>query len=394
MSPNNPLLRLRALAVLVVLACATSQRASVLDRIESRLQHLGGLPVPSPPRAGGTAAPSGSASSGSKQPGGLSAALRHAQQQLEVAASPERAAQAAPAAQAVPAGGQFRKPLVLGFVVDAKAKYMREALLLLRSIEQYGGSLNDPNRTTILACVLPGVTEHMRETYSQLGAVVRPIRNYKESHPSVGHKLFNKVRFFEQPETRDHELALYVDCDIVVMGDPSADLLAKKDSVQVAVRCGARHTTASARVSSPTPLSLPPPCPPLATAAAAAAAASGAVRAHPLGGHVHARHALAAGLPALRARALHHGQRAGVGQHWRDRGAGSAHGGFAARVEPGGRAAGAVVASRGGHLLPGDAGADYLHSGTALTISVKGRQRRVERRWLGEAGRLSTCRQD
>ena len=69
-------------------------------------------------------------------------------------------------------------------------------------------------------CVVGSLDDAYRHAFEKLGAMVRTVRRFSPKHPHS-----NKIRFFELSELGQYDFALCLDCDTVLVQDPSAYIL-------------------------------------------------------------------------------------------------------------------------------------------------------------------------
>lgn len=103
--------------------------------------------------------------------------------------------------------------ILLGCVADNNNKYLSQALRLVRSVRWFGGALKDVD---IIVCVIDGVESSYSRMIESLGAAVRIVSRFDPANP-----LFNKIQFFRLPDVERYDTLFYLDCDTVVVQDPS-----------------------------------------------------------------------------------------------------------------------------------------------------------------------------
>lgn len=106
--------------------------------------------------------------------------------------------------------------LVIGCVAENNPKYLAQALRLLQSVRWFGGKIADAK---FLVCVVDGIDPAYRNEFEQYSADVRIVERFSDKHPQS-----NKLRFLEQPDVSDYKSALLLDCDTIVVQDPSSCL--------------------------------------------------------------------------------------------------------------------------------------------------------------------------
>ena len=106
--------------------------------------------------------------------------------------------------------------LVIGCVTENTPKFLSQALRLLQSIRWFGGKIADAK---VIVCVVEGIDPAYRDEFQKYFAEVRIVERFSEKHPQS-----NKLRFLQQEDLKDYRSTLLLDCDTVVVQDPSADL--------------------------------------------------------------------------------------------------------------------------------------------------------------------------
>lgn len=119
--------------------------------------------------------------------------------------------------------GGGNKKIVVGCVADNTVKFLEQAARLLASWRWFGGSLSSAD---FHVCTVDEVPESFRVKYERYGAKVHLVPRFSERHPPS-----NKLRFLELAEIQDADWVLLLDCDTVVVQDPSAILSAGADFV-------------------------------------------------------------------------------------------------------------------------------------------------------------------
>lgn len=103
--------------------------------------------------------------------------------------------------------------IVFGCVADNNEKYLSQALRLLRSIRWFGGALAGAD---VLVCLIEEAEPRYLKAFESLDATVRIVERFDLDNP-----FFNKVQLFEQPDLIDYDMGLLIDCDTVIVDDPS-----------------------------------------------------------------------------------------------------------------------------------------------------------------------------
>jgi 2-polyprenyl-3-methyl-5-hydroxy-6-metoxy-1,4-benzoquinol methylase len=116
--------------------------------------------------------------------------------------------------------------IAVGCVAEGTPKYMGQALRLVQSIRWFGGALNEGD---LYVCVVEHVPEDYRQELERYGAIVRVVPRFSVAHPPS-----NKLRFLELPELSAYDKVLLLDCDTLVVRDPTPDLFRADFSAKIA----------------------------------------------------------------------------------------------------------------------------------------------------------------
>jgi hypothetical protein len=103
--------------------------------------------------------------------------------------------------------------LLIGCVAEATPKFLDQALRLLRSVRWFGGSIRD---APFVVGVVGEIPASYRKKFEALDARIRSVERFSDLHPQS-----NKLRFLEIEETREAERLVLLDCDTVVVRDPT-----------------------------------------------------------------------------------------------------------------------------------------------------------------------------
>jgi 2-polyprenyl-3-methyl-5-hydroxy-6-metoxy-1,4-benzoquinol methylase len=106
--------------------------------------------------------------------------------------------------------------LVVGCVAENTPKYLGQALRLVQSIRWFGAEIN---QAELYVCVVDDIREDFRDELERYGAKVRIVSRFSTKHPQS-----NKLRFLELPELAEFDRVLLLDCDTIVVRDPSTHL--------------------------------------------------------------------------------------------------------------------------------------------------------------------------
>lgn len=134
-----------------------------------------------------------------------------AQSALLVRSGVENFAELTPAIERklVPGAGR----ILMGCVVDNDTKYYSQALRLLQSVRWFGGDVAGVN---FFVCIVGDPDLDFVREYQQLGAFVRSVLPFDPRHPHS-----NKLRLLELPECQAYDTVILLDCDTIVVQDPS-----------------------------------------------------------------------------------------------------------------------------------------------------------------------------
>ena len=116
--------------------------------------------------------------------------------------------------------------ILLGCVAENNYKYLSQALRLVRSVRWFGGALKDAD---IRLCVIEGVDPSYRRAIESLGARIRIVPRFDPANP-----LFNKIQLFRLPDLEGYDTLLYLDCDTIVVQDPSRFLTSSVLRIKIA----------------------------------------------------------------------------------------------------------------------------------------------------------------
>jgi len=114
--------------------------------------------------------------------------------------------------------------LALGCVAENTPKYLAQAVRLVQSIRWFGGALSSAK---LYVCVVEDIRQDFRDELERYGVTIRVVPRFSTRHPQS-----NKLRFLQLEELALHERVLLLDCDTIVVRDPScalfrADFVAK-----------------------------------------------------------------------------------------------------------------------------------------------------------------------
>lgn len=116
--------------------------------------------------------------------------------------------------------------ILLGCVAENNYKYLSQALRLVRSVRWFGGALETAD---IIVCVVEGVEPSYRRALESAGAAIRIVPRFDPTNP-----LYNKIQLFRLPELTDYDTLFYLDCDTIVVQDPSRFLSGSALRIKIA----------------------------------------------------------------------------------------------------------------------------------------------------------------
>lgn len=103
--------------------------------------------------------------------------------------------------------------VLIGCVTENNSKYYERTLRLVQSIRWFGGHLAGAN---IFVCFVDTADPSYVEELRKWGVFVRIVKRFSKSHPPS-----NKLRLFELPETDFYDTIMFLDCDTVIVQDPT-----------------------------------------------------------------------------------------------------------------------------------------------------------------------------
>lgn len=106
--------------------------------------------------------------------------------------------------------------LAIGCVAENTPKYLEQALRLVQSVRWFGGALNEAQ---FYVCVVDDVSLHYRMELERYGVTICVVSRFSTKHPQS-----NKLRFLELPDIVHYDHVLLLDCDTIVVRDPSSYL--------------------------------------------------------------------------------------------------------------------------------------------------------------------------
>jgi len=107
----------------------------------------------------------------------------------------------------------LEKQLIIGCVAENSPKYLSQALRLLQSVRWFGGKIANAD---FIICIVEGIDPIFSDEFNKYSATVRIVERFSDKHPQS-----NKLRFLQQPDLRNYSNILLLDCDTVIVQDPS-----------------------------------------------------------------------------------------------------------------------------------------------------------------------------
>ena len=103
--------------------------------------------------------------------------------------------------------------MLIGCVAENTPKYLSQAIRLVQSIRWFGGTIAGAN---IMVCIVDEADGAWVDELRRWGAFVRIVPRFSYFHPHS-----NKLRFLELPEIFAYDTVMMMDCDTIVVQDPS-----------------------------------------------------------------------------------------------------------------------------------------------------------------------------
>lgn len=117
--------------------------------------------------------------------------------------------------------------VAFGCTIDRDPKFPEQAFRLLLSLRNFGGALADADFYVCCVDALPSPA--LVGAFEQLGAKLRRVARVDAKHgPS------NKLRFLELPELANYTHVVMLDCDTVIVDDPSPLIVAEAFGAKIA----------------------------------------------------------------------------------------------------------------------------------------------------------------
>jgi len=106
--------------------------------------------------------------------------------------------------------------IAIGCVTENTPKYLSQALRLLQSVRWFGGRIANAK---FIVCIVDGIDSAYNQEFQRYSAEVRIVERFSEKHPQS-----NKLRFLQQADLKDYSSILLLDCDTIVVQDPTSYL--------------------------------------------------------------------------------------------------------------------------------------------------------------------------
>jgi len=117
--------------------------------------------------------------------------------------------------------------VIFGCVTDQKQKFLDQAVRLVASLRWFGGSVAD---APFIVCAVGGMPDAYYQCLSKLGADIRVVERFEGDHAGPS----NKLRFLEVVPWADYQSIILIDCDTIIVQDPSAYLPTQGFSAKLA----------------------------------------------------------------------------------------------------------------------------------------------------------------
>lgn len=103
--------------------------------------------------------------------------------------------------------------ILIGCVAENNRKFLSQALRLLISLRRFGGAFQNAD---FMICVVDDCAPIYEEKFRALDAILKIVDRFHPANP-----FSNKLRLFEQPEISSYESVLLLDCDTLLVQDPT-----------------------------------------------------------------------------------------------------------------------------------------------------------------------------
>lgn len=106
--------------------------------------------------------------------------------------------------------------LLIGCVTENTPKYLSQSLRLLQSVRWFGGNIAN---AAFRVCAIESIDPSFKSQFEKYGATVHIVPRFDASCP-----VANKIRFLQQKDVLAYDTVMLLDCDTVVVQDPSSYL--------------------------------------------------------------------------------------------------------------------------------------------------------------------------
>jgi hypothetical protein len=114
--------------------------------------------------------------------------------------------------------------LVIGCVTEPIAKYLQQAARLLLSLRWFGGNISD---APFILCTTGELSTDTKAFFKKHGAQIVLIDRFSDAHSTQEHGPSNKIQFFELDILDKYDQILLLDCDTIIVQDPSEYIFAE-----------------------------------------------------------------------------------------------------------------------------------------------------------------------
>ncbi|MEW4267082.1 methyltransferase [Priestia aryabhattai] len=123
--------------------------------------------------------------------------------------------------------------VAIGCVTENNAKFQERTLRLVQSIRWFGGNMAGVN---IFVCIVDEADPSFVDELKKWGAFVRIVTRFSMKHPPS-----NKLRLFELPEINSYDTIMFLDCDTVIVQDPTPYIDGQHFQAKIANGCSVSH---------------------------------------------------------------------------------------------------------------------------------------------------------
>lgn len=108
------------------------------------------------------------------------------------------------------------KQLIIGCVTENSPKYLSQTLRLLQSVRWFGGNIAN---ASFRVCAIEDIDAAYQSHFERYGATVRIVPRFDTKSP-----VTNKIRFLQQEDLLEYDTVVLLDCDTIIVQDPSSYL--------------------------------------------------------------------------------------------------------------------------------------------------------------------------